>query len=73
MEVWVKFDFDKLEMVSATKKASQTMLASRPQEANKGGTTQGIIKMLFEDPSMHGVKFEPGVLYEIVFLSLIHI
>lgn len=68
MELHLKFDANRLEMAAnAQKVTSLTMNATLPAQANKNGTSEGIIKMLFEDPEMVGVTIPAGVLYTITF------
>ena len=51
----------------ATKVSSLSMQATAPDQANKGGTTEGIVKFMFEDPEMEGVKVSKGTLYTVKF------
>lgn len=68
LELHLKFDVDQLEMAEkATKVSSLSMQATAPDQANKGGTTEGIVKFMFEDPEMEGVKVSKGTLYTVKF------
>lgn len=68
LELHLKFDVDRLEMAEkATKVSSLSMQATAPDQANKGGTTEGIVKFMFEDPEMEGVKVSKGTLYTVKF------
>ncbi len=68
LELHLKFDVDQLEMAEkATKVSSLSMPATAPDQANKGGTTEGIVKFMFEDPEMEGVKVSKGTLYTVKF------
>ncbi len=67
VELHLTFDPKKLTMNRATKVCSQGFMATAPTEANDGGTSAGVIKMLFEDPNMEGVDFAAGKLYSIEF------
>lgn len=68
LELHLKFDVDQLEMAEkATKVSSLSMQATAPDQANKGGTTEGTVKFMFEDPEMEGVKVSKGTLYTVKF------
>ena len=68
LELHLKFDVDQLEMAEkATKVSSLSMQATAPDQANKGGTTEGTVKFMFDDPEMGGVKVSKGTLYTVKF------
>ncbi|MCI8610246.1 MAG: hypothetical protein HFE73_11425 [Firmicutes bacterium] len=69
VEIHLAFDTDKLEMKSATKVSSQAFTATTPADANAGGGSAGVVKLLFEDANMQGANFTAGKLYSITFAT----